>query len=59
VPARTAPKQWAAFEEALKGVNLKMAGPWGPFGVPEGSSFMLKSKNADCARGKKKHQEET
>jgi hypothetical protein len=41
----TAPKAWAEFKEALKGVNLKMAGPWGPFGVPEGISFMLKGKN--------------
>ena len=43
----TAPKAWAEFRELLKGVNLKMAGPWGPFGVPEGMSFMLKGKNAD------------
>jgi hypothetical protein len=43
----TAAEAWAEFKEALKGVNLKMAGPWGPFGVPEGMSFMLKGKNAD------------
>jgi hypothetical protein len=43
----TAPKAWAEFKEALKEVNLKMAGPWGPFGVPEGGAFMLKGKNAD------------
>jgi hypothetical protein len=45
--ADEAKKAWGEFEEALKGVNMKMIGPWGPFGVPEGMSFMLEGKNAD------------
>lgn len=40
-------KAWGEFKKALEGINLKMAGPWGPFGVSEGSSFMLKGTNED------------
>ena len=40
-------KAWADFEEALKKNNLKLKGPWGPFGAPEGVSFMLKGSIGD------------
>ena len=43
----TAPKAWAEFKEALKGTGLKMKGPWGPFGVPEGACYMLKGNSSD------------
>jgi hypothetical protein len=42
-----AKKTWGEFKKALKEGKLELMGPWGPFGVPEGMSFMLKGKNAD------------
>jgi hypothetical protein len=42
-----AKKKWGEFKEALKPHNLKMKGPWGPFGVPEGSCFLLMGKGKD------------
>ena len=42
-----AKKAWDEFAEALKAHNLKMTGPWGPFGTPEGNCFMLKGSYGD------------
>ena len=43
----TAKKAWEEYAKALKANNLKMKGPWGPFGAPEGMSFMLKGTMSD------------
>jgi hypothetical protein len=42
-----AKKAWGEFAEALKGYNLKMKSPWGLFGVPEESCYMLKGSYGD------------
>ena len=42
-----AKKAWGKFAEALKEYNLKMKGPWGPLGVPEGGCFLLKGSYGD------------
>jgi len=40
-------KAWTEFKEAIKAHNLKLMGPFGPFGAPEGSCFILKGSNTD------------
>ncbi|MCW4012663.1 MAG: hypothetical protein NWF07_06695 [Candidatus Bathyarchaeota archaeon] len=40
-------KAWKEFKEALKKNNLKMIGPFGPFGVKEGNCFILEGSFAD------------
>ncbi|OGD56635.1 hypothetical protein A3K78_01945 [Candidatus Bathyarchaeota archaeon RBG_13_52_12] len=34
-------KAWAEYSKALVKNNLKLMGPWGPFGEKEGVAFML------------------
>lgn len=43
-------KAWGDFKEALKELNLKMMGPFGPFGVKEGSCFILKGEVTDFGK---------
>ena len=42
-----ATKAWKEYKEALKKNNLKLMGPFGPFGAPEGSCFILEGSNTD------------
>jgi hypothetical protein len=39
-------KAWTEYKEALKKHNLKLLGPFGPFGVKEGSCFILEGSYA-------------
>jgi hypothetical protein len=34
-------KAWGEYSKALQKVNLKLTGPFGPFGVKEGAAFIL------------------
>ena len=43
-------KAWGDFKEALKGYNLKLMGPFGPFGVKEGSCFILMGEVTDFGK---------
>jgi len=43
-------KAWGDFKEALKQHNLKMKGPFGPFGVKEGSCFILEGDVYDFGK---------
>ncbi len=43
-------KVWGDFEEALKEFKLEMTGPFGPFGVKEGSCFILKGDVYDFGK---------
>jgi hypothetical protein len=40
-------KAWTEYKEALKKHNLNMLGPFGPFGVKEGSCFILEGSHVD------------
>ena len=40
-------KAWSEFKEALKEHKLELMGPFGPFGVKEGSCFILKGEVID------------
>ncbi len=40
-------KAWADYEKALKKYNLKMVGPFGPFGVSEGAAVILEGSISD------------
>ena len=42
-----AKKAWAEYGRALKKHNMKMTGPFGPFGVSEGIAFILEGSYAD------------
>jgi len=43
-------KAWKDFKEALKDHNLGLMGPFGPFGVKEGSCFILKGEVTDFGK---------
>jgi len=40
-------KAWSEYGQALKKYNLKLTGPFGPFGVPEGGAFILEGSYCD------------
>ena len=43
-------KAWSEFGQALQKYNLKMTGPFGPFGVSEGGAFILEGSVGDFER---------
>ncbi len=43
-------KAWGDFKEAIKEHNLELMGPFGPFGVTEGSCFILKGEVTDFGK---------